>query len=148
MVPGARETFAAILGEEVIKKEATKKSPALAAPSKLKTSTAPSSVPSVKASPPPPPLPPPPPPPAVIEEKPVEEAKPIEKLETVLDPEPVVEEAKEIEVMMLPLPIIEEVPQKIIGEAENLSLQFSLDEACTTMDRVAEVAVGAGKIVH
>ncbi len=132
MLPGARETFAAVLGEEEVKKEPAKKAVA-APPSKLKITAPPAKVtkeekpaekkiepepekPIPKAQPelalaPPPPLSPPPPPISKVVEEP-EEKKSDEKA----------------------------------GAAENLSLQFSLEEACRTMESVAQAAVGAGDL--
>jgi len=131
LLPGARETFAAVLGEEEVKKEPAKKAVA-APPSKLKITVPPAKVtkeeklaekiiepepekPIPKAQPelalaPPPPLSPPPPISKVVEEP--EEKKSDEKA----------------------------------GAAENLSLQFSLEEACRTMESVAQAAVGAGDL--
>jgi hypothetical protein len=131
LLPGARETFAAVLGEEEVKKEPAKKAVA-APPSKLKITAPPAKVtkeekpaekkiepepekPILKAQPelalaPPPPLSPPPPISKVVEEP--EEKKSDEKA----------------------------------GAAENLSLQFSLEEACRTMESVAQAAVGAGDL--
>jgi hypothetical protein len=130
LLPGARETFAAVLGEEEVKKEPAKKAVA-APPSKLKITVPPAKVtkeekpvekkiepepekPILKAQPelalaPPPPLSPPPPPISKVVEEP-EEKKSDEKA----------------------------------GAAEKLSLQFSLEEACRTMESVAQAAVGAG----
>ena len=140
MVPGARETFAAVLGEEE-KKEPAKKAPVTAAPpSKLKQ-----------------------PPPIKVTSLPPKEDKPVEK-----KTESVPEQAKpspvksQPELALAPPPPLSPPPlspppppQKEAakpaetepkpGQAENVSLEFSLEEACRTMEAVAELAVGAGK---
>ncbi len=162
MVPGARETFAAVLGEEE-KKVPVKKAPVAAAPpSKLKqpppvkvTSLPPKedkpiennpenvseqAKPSpVKSAPelalaPPPPLSPPPLPP--LTEPPTEPStEPSTEPPTELPTKPQTEET---------VKPTEEEPKP--GQAENVSLEFSLEEACRTMDAVADSAVGAGEI--
>jgi hypothetical protein len=166
MVPGARETFAAVLGEEE-KKVPVKKAPVTAAPpSKLKQpppvkvtslplkedkpiEEKPENVPEqakppspVKSAPelalaPPPPLSPPPlPPPTEPSTEPSKEpsTEPSTEPPTELPTKPQTEEA---------IKPTEEEPKP--GQAENVSLEFSLEEACRTMDAVTDSAVGAGK---
>ena len=139
MVPGARETFAAVLGEDV-----PKKSPALAAPpSKLKTKPPP---PAVKEEKPPPPKPVEKAAPKSVE-KPVEPTKPPMQPLLAMPPLPPPPPPPPPPPAPPSEPKIEEevAPVKDSGEAQVLSLQFSLDEACNTMESIAEVAIGAGE---
>ena len=138
MVPGARETFAVVLGEEEVKKDQNAKKAIAAPPSKLKTTSPPIKV--------------------TKEDKPVEKkiesdpAKPVKSeplkpaskgqpdlaLAPPPPPPPMLEVAEEAE---------EKKSDEKAGAAENLSLEFSLEEACRTMDSVAQIAVGAGEII-
>ncbi len=136
MVPGARETFAAVLGEEE-KKEPVKKAPVTAAPpSKLK-----------------------PPPPIKVTSLPPKEDKPVEKkLESVPEKAKTSPVQSKPELALAPPPPLSPPPppqqqqqaakpaeeKSEPGQAENVSLEFSLEEACRTMEAVAELAVGAG----
>ena len=130
-MPGARETFTAVLGEDE-KKVPAKKAALVAPPSKLK-----------------------PPPPIKATALPPKEEKIPEK-----NLEPLPEAAKlpvtplpskpEVELALPPPPpLAPVVPEEVVsvpaGQAENLSLEFSLEEACRAMEKMAETAVGAGK---